>query len=658
MSLGKRIGIGTTQPESFLHVVSDAGSTIPAMIIQAEQPGLEMRVENGDVISSLVTDEADKLVITNTVGGIVFRTGATADPVLTLTDDGNLEITGTIFQNGEEFVGGGGGDSLPIGSFFKYPWPTDPARIPAGYLKCDGSLISRTDFADLFSVIGTLYGEGDGSTTFAVPTFSNHIIKFSSTAPAETVDFLPIGSTLLIPWTIDPYPAGYLKCDGREVSREVYSLLFANVGTEFGVGDGSTTFNLPILSNHGIKFQTTIKGDLDDIVPWAPSSQAGDIYYPGNVGVGISNPVERLHVSGNILVNGNVIPAENETYDLGTATSAFRDLYLSGDTIFLGNTKITADPVTGSVSFLDKDTNEVRNIVSENTQNISLSETGDTLILSGNVGVGTTTPTQKLDVVGSVNLSSGSALKINGSDVITGNGLGTGVTSSSLTSVGTLSSLLVSGNVGFGTTDPGASRLWVQGTGGTGVDLFVNGNERVDGQLLIGPSTGSSRLEFATSGTAASVLANTGIQRTLISGVGRLLFRQNDTTCMYFEGGEAYFGDAKLATPTGSAPLYAARAWVNFTGATSGTTMTINSQGNVSSVVRIANYDYRVNFTTAMPSVHYSAVATFTYLSGQTYGFVQMASRSGQTSGSCRFFTHNTNNSPATPEDVMFVAFH
>ena len=40
---------------------------------------------------------------------------------------------------------------------------------PSGYLKCDGSAISRTTYANLFSVIGTRYGSGDGSTTFNLP---------------------------------------------------------------------------------------------------------------------------------------------------------------------------------------------------------------------------------------------------------------------------------------------------------------------------------------------------------------------------------------------------------------------------------------------------------------------------------------------------------
>ena len=48
-------------------------------------------------------------------------------------------------------------------------------------------------------------------------------------------------------WFTDSAPAGYLFCDGTAVSRSTYSALFAILGTIWGVGDGSTTFNLPDL---------------------------------------------------------------------------------------------------------------------------------------------------------------------------------------------------------------------------------------------------------------------------------------------------------------------------------------------------------------------------------------------------------------------------
>jgi len=42
-------------------------------------------------------------------------------------------------------------------------------------------------------------------------------------------------------------PTGWLLCDGAAVSRTLYPALFAAIGTAFGVGDGSTTFNVPDL---------------------------------------------------------------------------------------------------------------------------------------------------------------------------------------------------------------------------------------------------------------------------------------------------------------------------------------------------------------------------------------------------------------------------
>ncbi|NWB12445.1 tail fiber protein [Pseudomonas sp. G5001] len=56
-------------------------------------------------------------------------------------------------------------------------------------------------------------------------------------------DMFPAGTTIQY---AGPYPpAGFLKENGAEVSRTVYARLFAAIGTIYGAGDGSTTFNLP-----------------------------------------------------------------------------------------------------------------------------------------------------------------------------------------------------------------------------------------------------------------------------------------------------------------------------------------------------------------------------------------------------------------------------
>lgn len=48
---------------------------------------------------------------------------------------------------------------------------------PEGWLICDGSAISRTDYADLFAQIGSTYGDGDGSTTFNLPDLSDCFVQ-------------------------------------------------------------------------------------------------------------------------------------------------------------------------------------------------------------------------------------------------------------------------------------------------------------------------------------------------------------------------------------------------------------------------------------------------------------------------------------------------
>lgn len=58
-------------------------------------------------------------------------------------------------------------------------------------------------------------------------------------------NLVPVGG--MIDWSgTDPQiPATWLKTNGQAVSRTTYATLFALIGTTYGVGDGSTTFNVP-----------------------------------------------------------------------------------------------------------------------------------------------------------------------------------------------------------------------------------------------------------------------------------------------------------------------------------------------------------------------------------------------------------------------------
>lgn len=64
-------------------------------------------------------------------------------------------------------------NSAPITTIIMSPL----ANPPTGYLLCDGSAISRTSYADLFTALGTLYGAGDGSTTFNLPDFRGCFLR-------------------------------------------------------------------------------------------------------------------------------------------------------------------------------------------------------------------------------------------------------------------------------------------------------------------------------------------------------------------------------------------------------------------------------------------------------------------------------------------------
>lgn len=66
---------------------------------------------------------------------------------------------------------------------------------------------------------------------------------------ANLTDIQGVNTGIIIPWTSTSVPSGFLECTGAAVSRSTYSDLFAVVGTTYGAGDGSSTFNIPDLQD-------------------------------------------------------------------------------------------------------------------------------------------------------------------------------------------------------------------------------------------------------------------------------------------------------------------------------------------------------------------------------------------------------------------------
>ncbi|MDK1493365.1 phage tail protein [Sinorhizobium sp. 7-81] len=114
----------------------------------------------------------------------------------------------------------------------------------------------------------SLVDDADASTalsTLGVTTFAKTLLDDASNSVARTtldvyskseVDGLTSNSTpagTVIFYAKNTAPSGYLKANGAAVSRTTYAALFTAIGTTFGAGDGSTTFNLPDLRGEFVR---------------------------------------------------------------------------------------------------------------------------------------------------------------------------------------------------------------------------------------------------------------------------------------------------------------------------------------------------------------------------------------------------------------------
>jgi len=145
----------------------DATGT-PSTLLSIPKINTAVDSPSGKGINAIVDDLDGKIIpktLLTTTGDIMYASAA------------NTPARRAIGSTGDVFTVAGGvptwaaATGLPAGAILQY----GAASAPTGYLLCDGAAVSRTTYAALFTITSTLYGVGDGSTTFNLPDFRGRV---------------------------------------------------------------------------------------------------------------------------------------------------------------------------------------------------------------------------------------------------------------------------------------------------------------------------------------------------------------------------------------------------------------------------------------------------------------------------------------------------
>lgn len=119
----------------------------------------------------------------------------------------------------------------------------------SGSIIANGDIISLSDTGDITAK--TLTANVINSNTVTSNVITANTISTTSVKRNGIESLMPVGSVI---WhAANTAPDGYLKANGAAISRTTYTDLFAVIGTTYGVGDNSTTFNLPDLRGEFVR---------------------------------------------------------------------------------------------------------------------------------------------------------------------------------------------------------------------------------------------------------------------------------------------------------------------------------------------------------------------------------------------------------------------
>jgi len=417
-----------------------------------------------------------------------------------------------------------------------------------------------------------------------------------------------------------------------------------NVTGNYIVGNGSLLTGV-VATGIGTLASLSVTGNITtgNLLTGGLISVAGNITGGNLTTTGIAS-VGSLSVTGNVL--GNLLPSANITYDLGSATQAWRDLYLSGTSIKLGAATITSSGTSVSVGTGNLTAN---NFIATTIVNAA-SHTGTVVSVTGNVNGGNLVSAalvQGATVSSSGNVNGvgiAASGNITGASVSTaGNVNGGNLVSAALVQGATVSSsgnviavgIAASGNISATANVQGGNGVFttiVSAASHTGTLVSVTGN--VNGGNLISAAlvqgaTVSSSGNVVTVGIAATgnisttgnisggnfigsiagtstsltgnLNANNVIATTIVSGasvIGGLVSVTGQITGSQFNGSGAGLTSIPGANVTGTVP--------SATSATTAGTVTTAAQPNITS---LGNQTSTLNFNT-IPNIIANALSS------------------------------------------------